>query len=130
MKYILPVLLLVLLPALAAAQPPLGPPVRVNVQTGGLQSAGATALAMNARGDFAVAWVNVPGIGGGEFRPLYVRRFAADGTPATGEIPVTRGAPGRPAAQIALMGDGSFFVVLPVSPHLVPRRYGADGSFR
>jgi len=130
MKYILPVLLLVLLPALAAAQHPLGPPVRVNVQTGGLQSAGATALAMNARGDFAVAWVNVPVIGGGEFRPLYVRRFAADGTPATGEILVTGGSLDRPSAQIALMDDGSFFVVLPVYPDLVARRYGADGSFR
>jgi hypothetical protein len=129
MKFILPVLLLVLLPALAAAQRPLGPPVAVNVQTAGLQSAGAVAVAMNARGDFTVAWENVPTVGGGEFRPLYVRRFAADGTPATGEILVTGGSQDRPSAQIALMDDGSFFVVLPLYPDLVARRYGADGSF-
>jgi hypothetical protein len=130
MKYILPVLLLILLPVLAAAQHPLGRSVRVNVQTAGLQSAGATALAMNARGDFAVAWVNVPASGGGAFRPLYVRRFRADGTPATGEILVTGDSLDRPAAQIALMDDDSFFVVFPVYPDLVARRYGADGSFR
>jgi hypothetical protein len=130
MKYILPVLLLVLLPALAAAQHPLGPPVRVNVQTGGLQSSGATALAMNARGDFAVSWVNVPVEGGGASRPLYVRRFAADGTPATGEILVTGDSLDGPPAQIALMDDASFFIVFPRYPDLVARRYGADGSFR
>jgi hypothetical protein len=116
-------------PVLCGAQRPLGPPFQVNAAAAGLEGAGAAALAMNARGDFVVAWVSVPVNGSGESRTLHARRFAADGTPRTGDILVSSDLLDRPGPEIALMEDGSFFVVLPSYPDLVARRYGPDGSF-
>jgi hypothetical protein len=130
MKRILPALLLFLLPALAAAQRPLGAPFQVNVEAAGLEGAGASSLTMNARGDFVVTWVNVPVNGSGETRTLHARRFAADGTPTTGDILVSDDLLDRPGPAVTLMEDGSFFVVLPAYPDLVARRYGPDGSFQ
>jgi hypothetical protein len=112
MKRILPVLLLFLLPALAAAQRPLGPPIPVNVPRADLEGAGAAAFATNARGDFVVVWLNVPVNGSGESRALYVRRFAADGTPATGEILVVKDPlDGQPPGIAASDAGGNFVVV-------------------
>jgi hypothetical protein len=131
MKRILPILLLFLLPALAAAQRPLGPPIPVNVPRAGLEGVGAAALAMNARGDFVVTWENVPVGGSGESRTVHARRFAADGTPATGDILIVKDPLDSqpPGIAVTVMEDGSFFVVLPSYPDLVARRYGPDGFF-
>src|SRR3954467_8904159 len=120
---LLPFLLLAL-PAFLGAQRPLGPPFVVNVQTAGLQF--ATDLAMSPRGDFVVTWVNVP-TQTGESRTIVARRFAADGTPVTGEILVTQDF--LDPVKAVMMADGSFFVVFPVFPDLVARRYGPDGFF-
>src|SRR3954469_17870420 len=122
---LLPFLLLAL-PAFLGAQRPLGPPFGVNVQTAGLQF--ATDLAMDARGDFVVTWVNVPPQTG-ESRTILARRFAADGTPVTGEILVAQDPLDDNPAKAVMMADGSFFVVFPVFPDLVARRYGPDGAF-
>jgi hypothetical protein len=111
-------------PVLAGAQRPAGPPFVVNVQTAGLQF--ATSLAMNARGDFVVTWENVPPQAGAS-REILARRFAADGTPVTGEILVIQDF--LDPVKAVMMADGSFFVVFPVFPDLVARRYGPDGSF-
>ena len=120
------VLLGLAVPVLAGAQRPAGPPFVVNVQTAGLQF--ATDLAMDARGDFVVTWVNVPPQTG-ESRTILARRFAADGTPVTGEILVAQDPLDNHPAKAVMMADGSFFVVFPVFPDLVARRYGPDGSF-
>ncbi len=129
-RLLIPLLLGLAVPALAVAQRPLGPPFQVNVEAAGLEGAGASALAMNARGDFVVTWVNVPLNGSGAPRTLHARRFAADGTPVTGDILVSDDLLDRPGPEVALMEDGSFFVVLPAYPDLVARRYGPDGSFQ
>jgi hypothetical protein len=127
MKYILPVLLLVLLPATAAAQRPLGPAFPINDPTASLVE--LSALAMNARGDFVVTWVRLPALSGNP-EDMLARRFAADGRPATSEIEILADPPtGVDNSQIAVRDDGSFVVILPRFPDLAARRYGADGSF-
>lgn len=71
-------------------------------------------VAMDANGRFVVAWQS----GGydvaadGDFRGVFARRFAADGSPASDEFQVntyTSGEQGRPA--IAMQPDGGFVVV-------------------
>jgi hypothetical protein len=127
MKYILPVLLLVLLPALAAAQTPLGPQFPVHAPSAALVE--LSSLAMNAGGDFVVTWVRLPAHIG-EVQQLLARRFTADGTPTTGEVTVVDNPqPGRETSQVAVRDDGSFVVVLPRFPELVARRFATDGSF-
>jgi hypothetical protein len=113
-------------PALCWAQRPLGPPFQVNVEAVGLQA--PASLAMNARGEFVVAWVNVP-VDGAEPRTIVARKFAADGTPATDEIQVAEFPADVHPAEVVIREDGSFFVVFPVYPDLVARRYGPDGAF-
>jgi hypothetical protein len=107
----------------AAAQHPLGPPLEVNVPSADIVE--LSSLAMNAGGDFVVTWV-----GTGEPRQLLARRFAADGTPTTGEIAVADDpVPGADNSKVAIRDDGSFIVVFGVFPDLIVRTYGADGSF-
>lgn len=127
MRYLKLLLFLFLaLPALLSAQRPFGPPFTVNVQTAGLQF--ATDLAMSPGGDFVVTWVNVPPQTG-ESRMILARRFAADGTPVTGEILVAQDPADDNPAKAVMEEDGSFFVVFPRFPDLVARRYGPDGDF-
>ncbi len=83
---------------------------------------------MNARGEFVVAWVNVP-VDGTEPRTIVARRFAADGMPVTEEIQVAEFPADDQPAEVVIREDGSFFVVFPVFPDLVARRYGPDGGF-
>lgn len=105
------VLLLALLLAgfcpLASAQTAVTPEIRVNVQTGWEQL--FPQVAMNARGDFVVVWSGRESAGGDY--SLYARRFAADGTPATDEIPVSEHAFYSAEVAVAVMEDGSFVVV-------------------
>jgi len=113
-------------PVLCGAQRPLGPRFQVNIEAAGLQF--PASLAMNARGEFVVAWVNVP-VDGVEPRTIVARKFAADGMPATDEIQVAEFSADVHPAEVVIREDGSFFVVLPVYPDLVARRYGPDGAF-
>ena len=124
-----PLLIAVLLgfavPVLCGAQRPLGPPFQVNVESAGLQA--PASLAMNARGEFVVAWVNVP-VDGAEPRTIIARKFAAGGMPRTDEIQVAEFPADNHPAEVVIREDGSFFVVL-AYPDLVARRYGPDGDF-
>ena len=105
-------------PALCGAQRPLGPRFQVNVESAGLQA--PASLAMNARGEFVVAWVNVP-VDGTEPRTIVARRFAADGTPVTQEIQVAEFPaddrpsilvdPGAGEALVASDANGNLVVV-------------------
>ncbi|HSK77554.1 MAG TPA: hypothetical protein VLQ45_13975 [Thermoanaerobaculia bacterium] len=125
------VLLAVSFPSLA--QTPLGPEFRVNVRTGGEQR--FLQVAMNARGDFVVVWSSRESAW--DEYSLYARRFAADGTPATDEIPVLENTFYSAEVAVAVMEDGSFVVVYaaysdaqPGSAtfHFEGRRFAADGS--
>jgi hypothetical protein len=113
-------------PVLCGAQRPLGPRFQVNIESAGLQA--PASLAMNARGELVVAWVNVP-VDGAEPRTIVARKFAADGTPATDEIQVAEFPADVHPAEVVIREDGSFFVVFPVYPDLVARRYSPDGAF-
>jgi hypothetical protein len=119
------VLLLFLLPSLAAAQRPLGPPLRVSQTARPRQ--GFPGLAMNAQGDFVVTWISEnPPNGSGATNSAHARRFAADGTPVTDEILIAGQAEYLP--QAAVLADGSFVVAFDVPSGLMVRRYGADGE--
>jgi hypothetical protein len=120
------VLLGLAVPTLAGAQRPFGPPFTVNAQTEDPQ--GPTDIAMSSRGEFVVTWETIPPTSA-ERRTILARRFAADGTPVTGEILVTDDPLESNLDKAVMMDDGSFFVVLPQFPDLVARRYGPDGSF-
>jgi hypothetical protein len=124
-RFALLVLLGLAVPSLLQAQRPASPRFQVNVQTAGLQA--LADLAMNARGEFVVTWIDIPD--GGAERSILARRFAADGTPVTGEILVARNPADFDPAKAVVMDNGSFVVVFPVFPALVARRYGPDGEF-
>jgi len=115
---------------------PLGAEFQVN-QTG-LNAQFAPAVAMNASGDFVVAWQS-----NGQARSgvdVYVRAYASDGTPRTGEIHVNDS--GRDVAAqvgVGMDGAGNFVVVwlerdlylgsqLLKLNAIMARRFAADGT--
>ena len=117
----------------ASAQTAVTPEIRVNVQTAGEQE--LPQVAMNAQGEFVVLWISRDS-DADEFS-LYARRFAADGTPATGEIPVREDAGYSVDAAVAMMEDGSFVVVYAAASDAGPgtgtftfegQRFTADGA--
>jgi hypothetical protein len=132
-RSLLPALLLFLFPAVLPAQRPVGDPFLVHVPTQDSQL--YSRVATNPSGELVVTWARR--------RPdspdllLYARRFAADGTPATGEILVSRLALSPYGGSgVAMMMDGSFVVVFsqraPGSSGaaLKAHAYGPDGSRR
>jgi hypothetical protein len=131
---VLPLLLVLLAGSFPSlAQTPLGPEFRVNVETRITQK--LPQVAMSARGDFVVVWSSRESAGGED--SLYARRFAADGTPATDEIPVSENAFYSAEVAVAVMEDGSFVVVYATYSNALPgqatflfegRRFAADGS--
>ena len=120
------VLVLLAISSLSFAQTPLGPEFRVHVETESSQR--FPRVAMNVRGEFVVSWVSADPQSS-EGLSLFVRRFEADGTPATGEIRVsTQGLDRFEPAALAMMEDGSFLVVRPTARGLEARRYAPDGT--
>jgi hypothetical protein len=103
---LLPVLLLLALPSLLAAQKPLGNEFQVNDPAA--RQSGDSRVATNASGELVVTWVGTGPLDGPVF--VYARRYGADGRPATGPITVTHTL-GRANKQVvAMMADGSFVV--------------------
>ncbi|MEZ0579977.1 Calx-beta domain-containing protein [Nocardioides sp. MH1] len=101
----------------ATAGPPAGPEIRVNTATAGVQE--RPAVAMDAVGDFVVAW---SGHGAGGINGIYAQRYGADGSPRGGEIHVnTFSNDTQYGARVAMDADGDFVVVW--------RSVGQDGEF-
>lgn len=114
-----------------------GSEFRVNAQTGERQT--NAMVAMNASGDFVVAWNSAthdPATTG-----VFVQRYAADGSARGGAIRVNAGERDIYAlTAVAIAPDGGFIVVwpergkgLPVATNIVPsyimaQRYTADGT--
>jgi hypothetical protein len=110
----------------AGAQLVRGPELRVNAQTAGPQSAPDAAVA--ADGHFVVVWVD----GEAHSGSVVARVFAADGTPRTGEIRVSRSGPGAQVhPRVAMAANGSFIIVWQAREsarrRVYGRRFGADG---
>lgn len=131
-RFLVPILLLVL-PSVLSAQRPLSGEIRVNVLSKGAPS--SAKVAMNSRGDFVILWNSYDPEDG--TYTLYGRRFAADGSPVTGELELRRKAGYSVVAAVAMLEDGSF--VTACSTHadahgnqdtftFEGRRYAADGS--
>src|SRR5690349_24467974 len=93
--------------SLSFAQTPQTPEIQVNVQPPG--ELGAPEVAMNGQGEIVVIWTRRDSAA--DDYSLYARRFAADGTPVTGEIPVLEDAGYIVEPAVAMMEDGSFAVV-------------------
>ncbi len=115
---------------------PLGGEFQVNTYTRSLQ--GLPVAAMDAGGDFVVAWWAVSsGIPDNDFS-IQAQLFAADGSPVGGEFQVnsyTTGGQQRPS--VAMDGDGDFVVVWDSSDGdgsdlsfevIEAQRYASDGS--
>ncbi|MEX2141520.1 MAG: putative Ig domain-containing protein [Pirellulales bacterium] len=91
---------------ISAAGVPLGADFRINETTQERQ--GDASIAMRGDGSFVVVWA---GRGRGDQDGVFLRLYAANGTPLTGEILVnqtTAGKQGKPAVEIA--PDGSIVV--------------------
>lgn len=111
----------------------LGPEIQVNTATAGSQL--APAITSDPTGGFVVAWqsADVDGSGFG----IRVRRFEADGTPATPEIAVNLVTAGDQVSPAVALVGGLDFVVAWASNGsdgsgfgIVARRFAADGSPR
>jgi hypothetical protein len=105
-RCLLPVLLLLTLPSLLAAQKPLGNEFQVNDPAA--RQSGDSRVATNAAGEFVVSWISQDISSGTLF--VYARRYAADGRPATGPIAVTHTLSGTAQQAVAMRADGSFVV--------------------
>src|SRR5687768_6076174 len=103
------VLVLLAVSSPSFAQSPLGPELRVNAETEGHQM--LPEVAMNALGEFVVVWSSRERESEAGEHSLHVRRFAADGTPETGDILVREDVGDYVETAVALMEDGSFVVV-------------------
>ncbi len=91
----------------AASGTPLGGEFRVNTTTANSQN--SPSIAMDADGDFVVAW-NSGGQDGSSYG-VYARRYAADGTPTTGELRVnTATANFQGLPSLSMDADGDFIV--------------------
>ena len=131
-RFLVPVLLLVL-PSILFAQTPLSSEIRVNVLSQGAPS--SAKVAMNSRGEFVVLWNSYHPEDG--LYTLYGRRYAADGSPLTGEIELRRKAGYSVVAAVAMLSDGSFVTVSSVHADahgnqdtftFEGQRYAADGA--
>ena len=111
---------------------PLGGELQVNTTIAGDQS--TPSVAPNGRGGFVVAWSS----GGlGSRHTVYARRFAPNGIPRGGEIPVSAGGLGRGeggelAPAVTTLNGGGFTVAWEVgeldSAEVFARRYDAFGE--
>ncbi len=109
----------------------LGGELRVNVTT--LDRQRSPAVAMASDGRFVVVWQAKPA---GPLDVIMARRYAADGSPASGELPVntkTNGLTGSPA--VAMAADGRFAVAWETTAYptgggsdIAMRRFGANGT--
>jgi uncharacterized repeat protein (TIGR01451 family) len=119
----------------AAAGDAVGSPFQVNTNTVGDQAAIWTVgdVAMDADGDFVVAWTDYYGHDGDD-DGVYMRRFSADGTAldASDRLVNTATAGRQGAYGVAAAPDGRFvvlFVDSNTSPkNLYARLYDADGT--
>jgi hypothetical protein len=117
-------LLLLLAAASLQAQIPLGPQFRVSL-TGSLNLL-SPRVAINASGEFVVLWYGPGDAVGGILR---ARRFATDGTPASGEIQVAEEViDSEDNLAVALQDDGSFLALFSVPGALKLRRFAPDGT--
>src|SRR5918999_2848345 len=105
-------ILLLAAPADLLAQRPVTDEFRVNVERSAAQLS-FPEVAVGAQGEFVVIWKSerLPGDPEGDTLSLYGRRYAADGTPVSGEIEITRKASYAVDAAVAMLQDGSFVVV-------------------
>ncbi len=86
----------------------IGSEFQVNTTTD--ESQYEAAVDMNASGDFIIAWNAWDSDAGGE--DIYLRRYAADGTPLSGEIKINTYTESRQVYPVvALKDDGSFIVI-------------------
>lgn len=105
---------------------PVGEELRLSETIAGSQDLAQVAL--HSDGSFVAVW---DGNGPGDSDGIFMRRFAADGTPLTSELPVnttTRNVQER--AQIAMADDGSFAVTWYSDGDVVVRLFNPDGSPR
>jgi len=113
---------------------PVGGELPVNTYTTGTQ--GHPTVAMDADGDFVVAWVSDQQ--DGDHYGVYARRYRKDGTPLdTTEFPVNTHTAGKQDYPSVAMNDSGNFVVAWESKHqegtgsgygVYARRYGSDGA--
>ncbi|HKV10003.1 MAG TPA: hypothetical protein VJ725_17825 [Thermoanaerobaculia bacterium] len=132
---VLPLVLCLLgISSFASAQTPLTPEIEVSSAEPGFDILEFDA-AMNARGDFVVLWSGLRPAPPGTLAPaLFVRGFAADGTPRTEAILVSE----EPASAnyhsaVAIRDDGTFLAVYkgggPDGPsRLKGRLFAPDGT--
>ena len=113
----------------SAAGEPRGAEFRVNVTTLGRQE--KPSLAVDADGNFVVAWINWQD-GSGE--GIYARRYLTDGTPAGGEFAVNTTTLGDQRDPSVAMADNGEFVIAwgsrGAAPNVHARRFSADGAAR
>ena len=119
--------------SLAFAQTPLTPEIRVNVSGPPLGGLPPASVAMNARGEFVVAWGAASAASRDQV--LLARVFDADGTPRTGEILVSgQDTSAFGESAVAIREDGSFLVVYNVREagrgRVQGRIFAADGAPR
>lgn len=106
----------------------IGDEFQVNVSTEGTQS--RANVAMNASGDFIVAWSGVDGSSEG----IYARRYASNGTPLSGEFLVNTYTDSRQVYPTAALNDNGTFIVTWNSFHgnndwrVAGRLYDATGN--
>jgi hypothetical protein len=110
-----------------AAGDPVGPEFRVNERTAGAQ--GVPSVAVDADGDFVVAWQNLQQ--DGSSYDIYTRRFDAAGDPRGGEFLVNQTTAGSQTnASVATDAGGDFVIawVGESSGQVFARRFGAAGN--
>lgn len=118
----LPLLLLLVLPAVLSAQTPVGSAIQVTAASNFWSQVD---LAMSASGDFVVAWVQ-PAANG--FPGVFGRIYAADGSPKTREFRINENRSDRAfAVRVAMMDDGSFVAVFATPGFIQGRRFTAEG---
>ncbi len=105
-RFLVPILFLVF-PSVLFAQTPRSGEIRVNGLSRGAPS--SAKVAMNSRGDFTVIWNSYDPEDG--VYTLYGRRYAADGSPVTGELELRRKAGYAVLAAVAMLENGSFVTV-------------------
>jgi hypothetical protein len=87
-----------------------GSEFRVNVHTTNAQR--DAAVAMDANGNFVVAWASRHQLSGSSDYDVFARRFGADGTPLSGEFQVNAYTTNvQRAPKVAMDADGDFVIV-------------------
>lgn len=105
----------------------MGTPLLVAANQAGAYIWTSPSVAMNSKGDFAITWTALNEVED-EYNHVYVRSYAANGSPLSGVVRVDSLGGSAFYSNVAMDGLGGFVVAYDDGGIIAAQRFGSDGS--